>query len=99
MTMEKTLVDTPLGPVAVRHAERETDTATILLHGAAGSWTTWSTAIAAAHRVARASTIVLTHCGSGRPGRAGSNRGLRHASATTANVNVSAHAAPISAYV
>lgn len=48
MTMEKTTIDTCLGPVAVRYGERETDTAMILLHGAAGSWTTWSTAIAAA---------------------------------------------------
>jgi hypothetical protein len=43
------------------------------------------------------STDAVTQPGSGRPGAAGSNRGLRHARATTAKVKVSAHAAPINA--
>jgi pimeloyl-ACP methyl ester carboxylesterase len=59
MTMEKTLVDTRLGTVAVHHAERETDTATILLHGAAGSWTTWSTVIATAEDSGAVSDLVV----------------------------------------
>jgi pimeloyl-ACP methyl ester carboxylesterase len=46
--MDRTTVQTRLGPVAVRHGQRESETATILLHGAAGSWTTWRAAIAAA---------------------------------------------------
>ena len=50
-------------------------------------------------RVAGASTAAVTHGGSSRPGFSEPNRGLRHANATTAKVNVSAHAAPISAYV
>ncbi|CPU63037.1 Uncharacterised protein [Mycobacteroides abscessus] len=49
------------------------------------------------HRVADASTAAVIQDGSGRPGRSASNRGFFHASATTAKVNVSAHAAPISA--
>ncbi len=56
-----------------------------------------SAAIATAQRVAGASISVVTHCGSGWPGLSGSNRGCRHASATTAKVNVNAHAAPMSA--
>jgi len=55
-----------------------------------------SAAIATAQRVAGASTSVVTRRDSGRPGLSGSNRG-RQASATTANVNVNAHAAPMSA--
>jgi len=51
------------------------------------------------HRVAGASTAVVTQRGNGRPGVCGSNRGLRQASATTAKVKVRAHAAPIRAYV
>ena len=49
------------------------------------------------HRVTGASTAVVTQRGNGRPGVAGSNRGLRQASATTAKVKVNAHAAPIRA--
>jgi hypothetical protein len=56
-----------------------------------------SAAIATAQRVADASISAVTHGGSGRPGLSGSNCGRRQASATTAKVNVSAHAAPISA--
>jgi hypothetical protein len=56
-----------------------------------------SAAIATAQRVAGASTSVVTRRDSGRPGLSGSNRGRRQASATTANVNVNAHAAPMSA--
>ena len=54
-------------------------------------------AAASTHRVAGASTAVVTHCGSARPGLSGSNRGRRHARATTPNVKVSAHAAPMRA--
>jgi hypothetical protein len=56
-----------------------------------------SAAIATTQRVAGASTTVVTHRGSARPGLSGSNRGLRQATATTAKVNVNAHAAPMSA--
>jgi pimeloyl-ACP methyl ester carboxylesterase len=47
-------VDTPLGPVRVhRSPTKSGSTATLLLHGAAGSWTTWAplieTAVAAGH--------------------------------------------------
>jgi hypothetical protein len=56
-----------------------------------------SAAIATTQRVAGASTTVVTHCGSARPGLSGSNRGRRQASATIAKVNVNAHAAPMSA--
>jgi pimeloyl-ACP methyl ester carboxylesterase len=59
MTMKKTTVDTRLGPVAVRYGERETDTATILLHGAAGSWKTWRKAIAAAESSGAVSDLVV----------------------------------------
>jgi len=55
-----------------------------------------SAAIATAQRVAGASISAVTRPGSGRPGLSGSNRGRRHASATTAKVNVNAHAAPMS---
>lgn len=47
-------VDTALGPVLVHRSPRKSgSTATVLLHGAAGSWTTWTplieTAVAAGH--------------------------------------------------
>ena len=54
-------------------------------------------AAASAQRVTGESTNAVTHCGSSRPGLSGSKRGRRHAKATTAKVNVSAHAAPIKA--
>ena len=42
-------VDTPLGPVRVHHSRAKSgSTATLLLHGAAGSWTTWTPLIEAA---------------------------------------------------
>lgn len=41
---------TTLGPVVVRTGRRTGETATILLHGAAGSWTTWTPLIAYADR-------------------------------------------------
>lgn len=46
--METSSIDTPDGPVTVRHTPRTSRTATVLLHGAAGSWTTWLPAIEAA---------------------------------------------------
>ncbi|TFD89403.1 alpha/beta hydrolase [Cryobacterium lactosi] len=50
--LQTSLIDTALGPVAVRHGRRTTTgaPATILLHGAAGSWTTWTPLISAADR-------------------------------------------------
>ncbi|MFF1572124.1 alpha/beta fold hydrolase [Leifsonia sp. NPDC058292] len=57
--MERTTVDTRLGPVAVRHSARESDTATVLLHGAAGSWTTWAAAIAAAEDSGAVTDLVI----------------------------------------
>ncbi|CAD5996454.1 alpha/beta fold hydrolase [Agreia sp. COWG] len=42
-------VDTELGSVAVRHSPHRTSSiATLLLHGAAGSWTTWTPMLATA---------------------------------------------------
>ncbi len=42
------------GPVVVRHGRRTNSaTATILLHGAAGSWTTWTPLLQAAHATER----------------------------------------------
>ncbi|PJJ63398.1 alpha/beta fold hydrolase [Compostimonas suwonensis] len=42
-------VDTALGPVAVRHrAQRRMPVAVVFLHGAAGSWSTWSPLLATA---------------------------------------------------
>jgi pimeloyl-ACP methyl ester carboxylesterase len=52
--LQTSLIDTALGPVSVRHGRRTATaspgTATILLHGAAGSWTTWTPLIDAADR-------------------------------------------------
>jgi len=57
--METTMVNTRCGPVAVRHTERHSRTATVLLHGAAGSWTTWNAAIAAAESGGDVSDLVV----------------------------------------
>jgi pimeloyl-ACP methyl ester carboxylesterase len=43
--VETSTIDTPAGPVAVRHTRRTSRAATVLLHGAAGSWTTWLPAL------------------------------------------------------
>ncbi|MBG6214349.1 MAG: alpha/beta hydrolase [Cryobacterium sp.] len=48
------------GTVVVRHGRRSTsDTATILLHGAAGSWTTWTPLLQAAEATARDLTDLI----------------------------------------
>ncbi|MBC7443755.1 MAG: alpha/beta hydrolase [Ramlibacter sp.] len=48
------------GTVSVRHGRRtDSDTATILLHGAAGSWTTWTPLLAAADSVNAALTDLI----------------------------------------
>ena len=52
-------VATAIGAVAVRHTPRESRTATILLHGAAGSWTTWRAAIAAAESGGSVADLVV----------------------------------------
>ena len=56
--LQTSLIDTALGPVTVRHGRRTAPgspgAATILLHGAAGSWTTWTPLIQAADRHAGA---------------------------------------------
>jgi len=61
--MERTFIETSLGCVSVRHSVREpstaTATATILLHGAAGSWTTWRSAIAAAETGGAVTDLVV----------------------------------------
>ncbi|MGJ4843763.1 alpha/beta fold hydrolase [Leifsonia sp. Le1] len=57
--MDVSTVDTALGPVAVRHTPRESHTATILLHGAAGSWTTWRAAIGAAETGGSVADLVV----------------------------------------
>jgi pimeloyl-ACP methyl ester carboxylesterase len=45
--LTREVVVTPLGPVVVRTGRRTGDVATVLLHGAAGSWTTWAPLLAA----------------------------------------------------
>lgn len=44
--LDRIVVDTPVGSVVVRAGRRSGDVALILLHGAAGSWTTWTPLIA-----------------------------------------------------
>jgi pimeloyl-ACP methyl ester carboxylesterase len=48
LSLETSRIRTSLGPVTVRHGRRAGPAATILLHGAAGSWTTWTPFIRAA---------------------------------------------------
>jgi len=49
--LERAVVETSLGPVVVRSGRRTGETATVLVHGAAGSWTTWTPLISYAdHR-------------------------------------------------
>lgn len=57
--METSLIDTELGPVAVRRTRAVSPTATILLHGAAGSWSTWLPAIDAAGGVEATDDLVV----------------------------------------
>ncbi|MFF1879177.1 alpha/beta fold hydrolase [Leifsonia sp. NPDC058230] len=57
--MDRSTVPTRLAPVTVRHSARESDTATILLHGAAGSWSTWRTTIAAAEASGAVRDLVI----------------------------------------
>ncbi|MDH2443131.1 alpha/beta hydrolase [Amnibacterium sp. CER49] len=45
--LTREVVATPLGPVVVRTGRRTGAVATVLLHGAAGSWTTWAPLLAA----------------------------------------------------
>jgi pimeloyl-ACP methyl ester carboxylesterase len=46
--LRRRVVDTAVGPVVVRAGRRSGGTATVLLHGAAGSWTTWTPLLKAA---------------------------------------------------
>ncbi|MBX0300108.1 alpha/beta hydrolase [Cryobacterium sp. 1639] len=46
--LHTSLIPTALGPVTVRHGRAGGPVATILLHGAAGSWTTWTPVLEAA---------------------------------------------------
>lgn len=48
--LERVVIATSLGPIVVRTGRRASETATILVHGAAGSWTTWTPLIAYADR-------------------------------------------------
>jgi pimeloyl-ACP methyl ester carboxylesterase len=48
LSLKTSRIRTSLGPVTVRHGRRAGPAATILLHGAAGSWTTWTPFIRAA---------------------------------------------------
>lgn len=48
--LTRTVLRTRVGDVVVRSGRRRGDTATILLHGAAGSWTTWTPLLAASDR-------------------------------------------------
>ena len=50
---------TRLGPMTVRYGPRTSGHATILVHGAAGTWTTWTPLIEAARRAGRRSPNVL----------------------------------------
>jgi len=52
-------IPTGLGPVTVRHGRRGGAVATILLHGAAGSWTTWTPLIRAADAAGRPLTDLV----------------------------------------
>lgn len=47
LLLRRVVVPTPVGHVVVRAGRREGGPATILLHGAAGAWTTWTPLIAA----------------------------------------------------
>jgi pimeloyl-ACP methyl ester carboxylesterase len=49
--LTREVVETPLGPVVVRAGRRTGAVATVLLHGAAGSWTTWAPLLAAEPRI------------------------------------------------
>ncbi|MET0812173.1 MAG: alpha/beta hydrolase [Microbacterium sp.] len=51
--LRRQVVGTTAGRIAVRTGRRSTSTATILLHGAAGSWTTWTPLIVASDRTGR----------------------------------------------
>jgi pimeloyl-ACP methyl ester carboxylesterase len=51
--LRRVVVDTSTGPVAVRVGAEAKGPATILLHGAAGSWTTWTPLLAEAVRSGR----------------------------------------------
>ncbi len=51
--LRRQAVGTSVGRVVVRAGRRRTATATILLHGAAGSWTTWTPLIVASDRSGR----------------------------------------------
>lgn len=53
------VVQTALGPVVVRAGRRSGPTATILLHGAAGSWTTWTPLITTSDRAGSPLTDLL----------------------------------------
>lgn len=57
--LRRTVVPTTVGPVVVRATAPGPDTATVLLHGAAGSWTTWTPLLAAADRAGRPVTDVV----------------------------------------
>jgi pimeloyl-ACP methyl ester carboxylesterase len=46
--LRRVVVDSAVGPVVVRAGRRSGTTATVLLHGAAGSWTTWTPLLQAA---------------------------------------------------
>lgn len=66
-------VDTELGSVAVRHSPHRTSSiATLLLHGAAGSWTTWTPMLATAVAEDIPSAILspsICRAGATRPAR------------------------------
>lgn len=51
--LRRRVADTPAGPILVHESRRTDGPATLLLHGAAGSWTTWTPLLAAAERADR----------------------------------------------
>ncbi|WP_438353758.1 alpha/beta fold hydrolase [Microbacterium sp. CJ88] len=57
--LRRVVVPTALGRIVVRTGRRAGGPATILLHGAAGSWTTWTPVIAASDRSAAPLTDVV----------------------------------------
>ncbi|BDZ47438.1 hypothetical protein [Naasia aerilata] len=67
--LRRVVVDTAAGPVVARAAERTGGPATILLHGAAGSWTTWTPLLAEAAGSGRAlaDVVLIDLPGWGRP--------------------------------
>lgn len=57
--LRRVVIDTAGGPMVARAGRRRSETATVLLHGAAGSWTTWIPLISASDRLGTPITDVV----------------------------------------